>query len=82
MKAREKAYVQADGRRQACADWIKAFMKPGQTKPATKGELFDMAKAELDINRSNFDAGWIQAIEEMGRQDWYEPLPRRSRTSQ
>ena len=31
----------ADIRR--CAEWLKTFMKPGQPKPATKEELFELA---------------------------------------
>jgi hypothetical protein len=32
----------------------------------------------IGATRQNFDAGWVWAIEDMSRHDWYEPLPRRS----
>ena len=76
MNAHKEAFETARRRRRACADWLKALMRPGQLKPATKEDLFDMARVELDINRSNFNDGWIIAIHEMGRQDWERPIPR------
>jgi hypothetical protein len=35
---------------------------------------------ELDVSKLSFDMGWIMAIEDAGRQDWYGPLRRRLRT--
>jgi hypothetical protein len=35
---------------------------------------------ELNVSKNSFDFGWNDAIEKTGRRDWYEPLPRRSRT--
>jgi len=35
---------------------------------------------ELDVSKLSFDMGWIMAIEDAGRHDWYEPLRRRLRT--
>jgi hypothetical protein len=32
------------------------------------------------VSKLSFDMGWIMAIEDTGRHDWYEPLRRRSRT--
>ena len=46
----------------------------------TKAELRDAAVRELNVSKNSFDYGWIDAIEETGRHDWYQPLPRRSRT--
>lgn len=74
---KEKAAREARERSERCRNWLTALMLPGQPKPATKEELFALAKEQLGVNRSNFDAGWDWAIWDMGREDWYEPLPRR-----
>jgi hypothetical protein len=62
-----------------CRDWLKTLMIPGMPKPATKDELFVWASDNLGVNRSNFDTGWDWAIWDMKREDWYDPLPRRSK---
>ena len=56
-------------------------MAPGHPKPATKEELFAWARQNLGASRASFDGGWIMAIEETGRQDWYEPGPRKKSKS-
>ena len=71
--------MEAEVKRVACRDFLKRFMRPGQAKTLTKDELFELAKAELEISRSGFDQAWILAIEEMGRQDWYATVRRSSR---
>lgn len=35
------------------------------------------AMRELNVSKSAFDFGWMAAIEDTGRHDWYEPLRRR-----
>jgi hypothetical protein len=35
---------------------------------------------ELKVSKNAFDFGWTAAIEDSGRQDWYEPLRKRLRT--
>jgi hypothetical protein len=48
------------------------------TKAFTKDEYRQMATADLGaFSKAAFDYGWIAAIEDSGRQDWYEPLSRR-----
>lgn len=74
---REKLFAEAHQKRRLCADWLKTLMIPGVPKPATKAELYAWARDNLGVSRSAFDAGWIWAIEDMGRHDWYEPSPRR-----
>jgi len=37
------------------------------------------AMRELNVSKSSFDFGWIDAIETTGRHDWYEPQRRRLR---
>ncbi len=78
---RERLFLEADARRKECQSWLMKFMRPGQARALTKQELFDMAKAELEVSRSNFDAAWISVIEQNGRQDWYEPLRIRKKAS-
>ena len=34
---------------------------------------------DLKVSKNSFDFGWIEAIEQSGRHDWYEPLRRRYR---
>ncbi len=70
---RERLFEEAQARRQACKTWLAQFMRPGQPKPLTKDELFRLAQKELGVSRANFNAAWILAIEEHGRQDWYSP---------
>jgi hypothetical protein len=77
MNEREKLFRDADAKRRECRDWLKQFMQPGQPKPMTKEELFELAKGQVGISRSGFDQAWIGAIEEMGRHDWYEPTRKR-----
>src|SRR5579862_8630169 len=62
---------------QRCRDWLLPFMQNGQPKPLTKEELRTVAMRELKVSKNAFDFGWIAAIEDTGRQDWYEPLRRR-----
>jgi hypothetical protein len=66
--------------RSRCRDWLLNFMRDNQQKFLTKAELRDAAKRELKVSKNSFDFGWIEAIEQSGRHDWYEPLRRRYRT--
>jgi hypothetical protein len=45
-----------------------------------KDELRSAAMRELKVSKSAFDFGWMTAIENTGRHDWYEPLRRRLNT--
>jgi hypothetical protein len=54
-------------------------MKGNQPKFLTKAELRNAAIRELNVSKNSLDFAWIDAIEEAGRQDWYEPLRRRMR---
>ena len=77
---REQAFEAAEAKRQECAEWLKKFMRPGQLKPMTKDELFDLARESISISRSGFDRAWIMAIEETGRHDWYQGRRRKAIT--
>ena len=45
----------------------------------TKDELRSAVMRELNVSKNAFDMGWMMAIEDTGRHDWYEPLRRRLR---
>lgn len=63
-----------------CRDWLLPFMQNNQPKFLTRDELRSLAMHELDVSKLSFDLGWIMAIEDSGRHDWYEPLRRRLRS--
>ena len=62
-----------------CRDWLLPFMQNNQPKFLTKDELRSAAMRELKVSKNAFDFGWMAAIEDTGRRDWYEPLRRRMR---
>jgi hypothetical protein len=72
-------FEQAVEQRRRCRDWLLPFMQNNQPKFLTKDELRSAAMRELNVSKLSFDMGWIMAIEESGRRDWYEPLRRRLR---
>ncbi len=75
LKGREKElWDKAEDERRRCEEWLRQLTRDGQPKLATKAELREVATRELQISKSSFDAAWIGAIEDTGRQDWYEPL--------
>jgi hypothetical protein len=55
-------------------------MRDNQPKFVTKAELRGAAMHELKVSKNSVDFGWIEAIEQTGRHDWYEPLRRPPRT--
>ena len=61
-------------------DWLLPFMQNNQPKFLTKDELRSVAMRNSMSRNSQFDMGWIMAIEDGDRHDWYEPLGRRLRT--
>jgi hypothetical protein len=75
---KKELWDQANAERQKCRQWLLAYIRPGQPKPATKAALRERAMRELKISKNSFDAAWIGAIEETGRHDWYEPVRRRT----
>jgi hypothetical protein len=56
--------------------WLLPYMQDGRPKFATKDELRAAAMRELNVSKNAFDFGWMAAIEDTGREDWYEPLRR------
>lgn len=65
---------------QRSRDWLVPFMQNNQPKFLTKDELRVAAMRELNVSKNAFDLGWIAAIEDTGRRDWYEPLRKRLRS--
>jgi hypothetical protein len=65
---------------QRSRDWLLPFMRNGQPKFLTKAQLRSAAMRELNVSKNAFDFGWMAAIEDTGRHDWYEPLRKRLRT--
>ena len=58
---KDKAAQEARERAKRFRDWLNTPMLPGHAKPATKDELFALAKEKLGANSSNGD---------MDRGDW------------
>lgn len=60
-----------------CRDWLMPHMALGKPKAFTKKHYHQLALAELGpISRAAFDDGWIWAIEDSQRPDWYNPKRR------
>jgi len=58
-------------------------MSGGKPKVFTKEQYRQLAMAELGpITKAVFADAWIGAIEDIGRQDWYDPKPRTKVTAQ
>ena len=66
---------------QQCRDWLLPFMENNKPKLLTKDELRAAAMHELKVSKNAFDFGWMAAIEDIGRHDWYEPLRRKTHRS-
>lgn len=61
-----------------CRDWLIPQMAASRPKSFTKEQYRQLAAAELgEMSKAAFDSAWIWAIEDSGRQDWYDPKPRR-----
>jgi len=76
---KQELYEKAEEEPQRCCDWLLPFLRDNQPKFLTKAELRDAAIRELKVSKNSFDFAWIEAIEQTGRHDWYEPLRRRPR---
>ena len=82
MKNRQQQLSEkADEERRRCRDWLLKFMQHNQPKFLTKDALRSAAMRELNVSKLSFDMGWIMAIEDTGRHDWYEPLRRAFRSA-
>lgn len=69
--------------RQRIKEWLLPHMAGGRAKAFTKEQYRQLAGADLGaFSKAAFDHAWISAIEDSGRQDWYDPKPRRKETKQ
>ena len=69
--------------RRRCREWLLPHMSGGKPKAFTKEQYRQLAIAELGpITKAAFGDAWIGAIEDTGRQDWYDPKPRAKETTQ
>jgi hypothetical protein len=81
MKSRQQELSdKANEERRRCTNWLLKFMQDDQPKLVTKEELCAVAIRELNVSRSSFNFAWMNAIDIAGREDWYEPLRKRSPT--
>ena len=76
----EAQSAKAEEEMRRCTDWLVQFMRNGEPKFLTKSELCRAAMTELKVSKNSFNVAWINAIEQTGRHDWYQPLRRRYRT--
>jgi hypothetical protein len=81
--SRQAMMDKAIAERQLIRDWLLPHMKGGKPKAFTKDQYRLLAVSELGpFSKAGFDHAWISAIEDTGRQDWYDPKPRRKETRQ
>jgi hypothetical protein len=75
---RQALMSRALAERDRLRDWLLPHMANGKPKAFKKYEYRQLAAADLGtFSKAAFDHAWIVAIEDSGRQDWYEPLVRR-----
>lgn len=79
---KKELYEKAAEERRRCKEWLRQFVVPSQSRVFTKIELRTAAVRELGISKNSFDFAWISVIEETGRHDWNDPLPRRKQRPQ
>ncbi len=81
--ARQAMMDKAIAQRQRIKEWLLPHMAVGKAKAFTKEQYRQLASADLGpFSKAAFDHAWIAAIEDSGRQDWYDPKPRRKETFQ
>lgn len=73
---RALAMAHAREDREKCRDWLIPHMRDGKPKLHTKDEYRALARQEFKFATAAFNDAWIWAIEDTGRQDWYEAMGR------
>ncbi|NKJ02411.1 hypothetical protein [Novosphingobium sp. SG707] len=58
--------------REKCRDWLILHMSDGKPKLHTKDSYRDLARQQFSCSSAAFNDAWIWAVEDTGRQDWYE----------
>ena len=72
---RQAMMDKAIAERKRLRDWLLPHMANGKPKAFTKDDYRQLATADLgSFSKAAFDHAWIAAIEDSGRQDWYDPL--------
>ena len=79
MTRSEELSAKAAEERSRCKEWLLPLMQTDQPRLAIKAELCVIAIRKLGVSKSSFDFAWIDAIEQTGRRDWYEPVRRQPR---
>lgn len=80
--SRQAMMDKAIAERQRIKDWLLPNMADGKPKAFTKEQYRQLAAADLgSFSKAAFDHAWIAAIEDSGRQDWYDPKPRTRKTA-
>lgn len=69
---RALSLARAQEDRQRCRDWLIPHMSDGKPKVCTKDQYRELARQEFSFATAAFNEAWIWAIEDTGRQDWYE----------
>ena len=78
ITSRQALIDNAVAERERLREWLLPQMAEGKPKAFTKDEYRQLAAADLgSFSKAGFDHGWIAAIEDSGRQDWYGQLARR-----
>lgn len=72
--SRRELYEKANQERCRVRDWLLPYMASDGLKSSTKDVFRAEAVRVLGVSKTAFNMGWIAAIEQSGRLDWYEPL--------
>ena len=69
---RALSIARARDERQQCRDWLVPLMSEGKAKTMTKDQYRELARQEFRVSAGAFNDAWLWAIEDTGRQDWFE----------
>lgn len=72
----QEQFDKAQHERNQVRDWLLSLMAQSSAKPATKAQLWGIARAKFGVSKNSFDGGWDLAIIEAGNEHWWKPLPR------
>ena len=67
-------------RNQVC-NWLLTLMAQSSAKPATKAQLWAIARDKFNVSKNSFDGGWHLAIMKSGNEHWWKPHPRTGRSA-
>ena len=77
----KEQFDKAQLERNQVRDWLLMLMARSSAKPATKAQLWAIAKAKFGVSKNSFDGGWNIAIIELGNEHWWKPHPRAGRNA-